>query len=122
MRSGAWSGWALFAACELPPPGKTLDEMSPPDGRHIYAQTKRIGETMVGGYKDRFTPVIVRFAAMFSDWCEYPPLYMFFETWLSDAWNRHVLGGKGESAIPYLHVSDAVAFVVRLLAEHLAGS
>jgi nucleoside-diphosphate-sugar epimerase len=103
------------AACELPPPGKTLDETSPPDGRHIYAQTKRIGETMVGGYKDRFKPVIVRFAAMFSDWCEYPPLYMFFETWLSDAWNRHVLGGKGESAIPYLHVSDAVAFLVRLL-------
>ena len=103
------------AACELPPPGKTLDETSPPDGRHIYAQTKRIGETMVGGYKDRFTPVIVRFAAMFSDHCEYPPLYMFFETWLSDAWNRHVLGGKGESAIPYLHVSDAVTFLVRLL-------
>ncbi|HEY3350479.1 MAG TPA: NAD(P)-dependent oxidoreductase [Thermoanaerobaculia bacterium] len=103
------------AACELPPPGKALDETSPPDGRHIYAQTKRIGETMVGGYKDRFTPVIVRFAAMFSDHCEYPPLYMFFETWLSDAWNRHVLGGRGESAIPYLHVSDAVALLSRLL-------
>ncbi len=103
------------AACELPPPGKTLDETNPPDGRHIYAQTKRIGETMVGGYKDRFTPVIVRFAAMFSDWCEYPPLFMFFETWLSKAWNRHVLGGRGESAIPYLHVSDAVAFLLRLL-------
>ena len=103
------------AACELPPHGRTLDETSPPDGRHIYAQTKRIGETMVGGYKDRFTPVVMRFAAMFSDHCEYPPLYMFFETWLSDAWNRHVLGGKGESAIPYLHVADAVAFLVRLL-------
>ena len=103
------------AACELPPHGRTLDETSPPDGRHIYAQTKRIGETMVGGYKDRFTPVIMRFAAMFSDYCEYPPLYMFLETWLSDAWNRHVLGGKGESAIPYLHVADAVAFLVRLL-------
>ena len=103
------------AACELPPLGKTLDETSPPDGRHIYAQTKRIGETMVGGYKDRFKPVIVRFAAMFSDWCEYPPLYMFFETWLSKAWNRHMLGGKGLSAIPYLHVSDAVAFLTRLL-------
>ncbi len=103
------------AACELPPPGQTLDETSPPDGRHIYAQTKRIGETMVGGYKDRFLPVIARFAAMFSDQCEYPPLYMFLETWLSDAWNRRVLGGRGESAIPYLHVSDAVAFLVRLL-------
>lgn len=103
------------AASELPPRGKTLDETSPPDGRHAYAQTKRIGETMIGGYKDRFTPVIARFAAMFSDHCEYPPLYMFFETWLSDAWNRHILGGKGESAIPYLHVSDAVAFLLRLL-------
>src|SRR5512141_1767056 len=103
------------AACELPPPGRTLDETSPPDGRHIYAQTKRIGETMVGGYKDRFTPVIVRFAAMFSDWCEYPPLYMFLETWLSSGWNRRMLGGRGESAIPYLHVADAIALLTRLL-------
>jgi nucleoside-diphosphate-sugar epimerase len=103
------------AACELPPRGRTLDETSPPDGRHIYAQTKRIGETMVGGYKDRFTPVIVRFAAMFSDWCEYPPLYMFLETWLSSAWNRRMLGGRGESAIPYLHVADGVALLTRLL-------
>jgi nucleoside-diphosphate-sugar epimerase len=103
------------AACELPARGRTLDETSPPDGRHIYAQTKRIGETMVRGYKDRFTPVILRFAAMFSDWCEYPPLYMFLETWLSPAWNRRMLGGKGESAVPYLHVADAVALLARLL-------
>jgi len=103
------------AACELPRPGRALDETSPPDGRHIYAQTKRIGEAMVGGYRDRFTPVVVRFAAMFSDWCEYPPLYMFLETWLSSAWNRHLLGGRGQSAIPYLHISDAVAFLTRLL-------
>jgi nucleoside-diphosphate-sugar epimerase len=103
------------AASAIPPHGEVLDESSPPDGRHIYAQTKRIGETMVGGYKDRFKPVIVRFAAMFSDWCEYPPLYMFLETWLSKAWNRHVLGGKGASAIPYLHISDAVTFLTRLL-------
>lgn len=103
------------AACELPPLGTALDETSPPDGRHIYAQTKRIGEVMVGGYKDRFTPVIVRFAAMFSDWCEYPPLYVFLETWLSAAWNRRMLGGRGASAIPYLHISDAVAFLARVL-------
>ena len=105
------------AACALPPRGKTLDETSPADGRHIYAQTKRLGEAMIRDYADRFTPVVVRFAAMFSDWCEYPPFYMFLETWLSTAWNRRMLGGRGETAVPYLHVSDAAAFLVRLLEQ-----
>jgi len=57
----------------------------------------------------------VRFAALFSDWCEYPPLYFFLETWLSDAWNARVIGGKGVSAVPYLHVRDVVVFMRRLL-------
>ena len=31
---------------------------------------------------------------------------------------RRVLGGRGESAIPYLHVNDAVSFLVRVLRKH----
>ncbi|HEX7527614.1 MAG TPA: hypothetical protein VF425_00775, partial [Thermoanaerobaculia bacterium] len=58
---------------------------------------------------------IVRFAALFSDWCEYPPLFMFLETWLSPAWNRGILGGHGRSAIPYLHVKDVVSLLRRVL-------
>ena len=108
------------AACRLPAPGSALTESSPPDGEHVYARTKRIGEAMVREYADAFPSTIVRFAALFSDWCEYPPLFMFLSTWLSPAWNRNVLGGRGESAIPYLHVKDVVA-ALRLVLEKRPG-
>jgi nucleoside-diphosphate-sugar epimerase len=104
-----------LAACAFPPPGKALTEESPPDGDHIYAATKRTGEGMVREYQQHFPTVIVRMAALFSDWCEYPPLYFFLRTWLSNAWNRNVLGGHGDSAIPYLHVRCAVRFYERIL-------
>jgi nucleoside-diphosphate-sugar epimerase len=103
------------AACSFPERGEALDEASEPDGDHIYARTKALGESMLSEYEDDFPPTIVRFAALFSDWCEYPPLYMFLRTWLSDAWNARVLGGRGNSAIPYLHVSEAVSFLRRVL-------
>lgn len=105
------------AACAFPARGECLDENSEPDGDHIYARTKAIGERMLGEYSQHFPSAIVRFAALFSDWCEYPPLYMFLRTWLSRAWNRRMLGGKGQSAIPYLHVTDAVSFLSRALAR-----
>ncbi|MEW6757105.1 MAG: NAD(P)-dependent oxidoreductase [Acidobacteriota bacterium] len=98
------------AASRLPPPGGVLNEESPPDGEHVYAITKRIGEEMLREYVDTIPSCIVRFGAMFSDWCEYPPLFKFLETWLSRSWNARVLGGRGISSIPYFHVRDAVAF------------
>jgi len=103
------------AACQFPRPGTALDERSVPDGDHIYAKTKALGEQMLGEYSKDFPSVIVRFAALFSDWCEYPPLYMFLRTWLSKAWNSRVLGGKGESAIPYMHVNECTRFIRHLL-------
>ena len=103
------------AACAFPPPGSALDERSEPDGEHIYAETKRIGEKMLPEFHDEFPSTIVRFAALFSDWCEYPPMFMFLQTWLSRAWNRRVLGGKGRSAIPYLHIRDGVSFLRRTM-------
>jgi nucleoside-diphosphate-sugar epimerase len=105
------------AASRLPPPGGVLDESSPPDGEHVYARTKRAGEEMLAEYRAFFRPVIVRFAALYSDWCEYPPLFVFLSKWLSRAWDARVLGGRGESAIPYLHVLDLVRFFERLLAR-----
>jgi len=99
------------AACQFPRPGEAITERTPPEGDHRYAQTKKIGEAMLAEYQDSFRPVIVRFAAMFSDWCEYPPLYHFLGTWLSSGWNSRMLGGRGRSAVPYLHVRDAAVFV-----------
>jgi len=105
------------AACEFPRPGSALDEQSPPDGTHVYARSKRAGEALVRAAQARFPTCIVRFAAMFSDWCEYAPLYVFIETWLSEKWNSHVLGGRGRSAVPYLHVRDAVVFLAKVLEQ-----
>jgi nucleoside-diphosphate-sugar epimerase len=105
------------AACRLPKPGTALNEDSVPDGEHIYAVTKRIGEEMMREYSAFFPTCIVRFAALFSDWCEYPPLYVFLETWLSRLWNAHILGGRGESAIPYLHVRDVTSFLCSVIAQ-----
>ncbi|MGE5247444.1 MAG: NAD-dependent epimerase/dehydratase family protein, partial [Verrucomicrobiota bacterium] len=103
------------AACRFPPPGQAVTEESPPDADHVYARSKRIGEEMVREYLDHFPSCVVRLGALFSDWCEYPPLFMFLSTWLSAEWNRRMLAGRGNSAIPYLHVRDAVAFFERLL-------
>jgi nucleoside-diphosphate-sugar epimerase len=103
------------AACAFPRPGEALTETSPADGDHVYARTKAAGERMLAEYAGDFPSTIVRFAALFSDWCEYPPLFMFLETWLSGAWNARVLGGRGRSAIPYLHVDDLVMFFLALL-------
>ena len=103
------------AACAFPPAGSAIDEASPPSGKHVYAVTKKLGEEMLADYDEAIPSCIVRFAALFSDWCEYPPLYFFLNTWLAKAWNSRVLGGKGLSAIPYLHVRDAAVCLERIL-------
>lgn len=104
-----------IAACDYPPAGQSLNEDSPPDGTHFYARSKAAGERMLAEYDDTIPSCILRFAALFSDWCEYPPLYFFLETWLSRSWNRRLLGGRGRSAIPYLHIRDLVSFIRRTL-------
>jgi nucleoside-diphosphate-sugar epimerase len=105
------------AACAFPRPGEALTERSAPDGDTPYAESKRAGERMLDEYRGSFRPWVVRFAALFSDWCEYEPLFRFMETWLSRLPRGRVLAGHGLSAVPYMHVRDAVAFV-RALIEH----
>ena len=103
-----------LAACDFPSAGRVLVESSPPDGQHVYAESKRAGEAMMRAER-RFPTAIVRFAALYSDWCEYAPLYSLLRTWLSERWNSRILGGRGQSAVPYLHVRDAGVFLERLL-------
>jgi hypothetical protein len=43
---------------------------------------------------------------------------MFLSTWLSEGWNARILGGRGESAIPYIHGREIPVFFRRLF-EHL---
>jgi len=107
-----------LAACDFPPRGQVVDEDSPLDAPHVYGRTKALGEAMLEEYRHEFPSTVVRFAALFSDWCEYPPLYHFLETWTSHRWNAHLLGGRGEGAIPFLHVRDAAIFLANLT-DHL---
>lgn len=107
--------FSSVAACSFPAKGTALTETSPPDGDHIYAWSKRVGEAMVNEYGDTCPTCIVRFGAIYSDWCEYPPLYMFLKTWLGNAWNSRILGGKGESAIPYVHIREIIGFLQKLI-------
>ncbi len=87
-------------------PGLIIDEKSPPDADFNYAISKRKGEEMVKKMSDHFPVAIVRLAAIYSDWCEYGPLYNFLKTWLDKSWKSNVLAGKGEAAVPYLHVKN----------------
>lgn len=100
-----------------------VNEESPPDADFPYAHTKRKGEKMMAEYSEFFPCTILRFAAVYSDWCEYPPLYNFLETWLSKKWDSKILGGKGEASITYIHINDLIKLFLRVIekSEKLPG-
>lgn len=104
-----------LAACEFPPRGKAVDEDSPPDAQFAYARSKRRGEELVRENTEWFPGSIVRLAAVYSDWCEYPPLYVFLNTWLGRKWNSRILGGRGDSAVTYIHVQDLLKVFHRIM-------
>lgn len=104
-----------LAACRFPSPGQAITEDTLPEATNPYARSKRSGESMVKVYSDTIPTCIVRFAALYSDWCEYPPLFNFLSNWLSKGWNSRMIGGKGAFAIPYMHIRCAVSFLSHLL-------
>lgn len=106
------------AACDFPRDGDSrIDEQTPADAQFAYAVSKRIGEEMVKKSSSYFKCCTVRFAAAFSDWCEYGPLYMFLETWLGRSWKSRILGGKGKSAIPYIHINCLVNILLEVIEQ-----
>ena len=107
-----------LAACKFPPSDKVVDELSPPDANYPYALSKRLGEEMIHDFSTHFPCTIIRMAAVFSDWCEYPPLYVLLNTWLSGKWNARVLGGKGLTAIPYIHINDLTNCILKVIEMH----
>ena len=94
-----------------------INENSPADADFPYAVSKRICEEMVKEYASYFPTAIVRLAAIFSDWCEYGPLYMLLTTWLSQRWDSRILAGKGQAAIPYLHVKNLNKLFLAIIAQ-----
>jgi nucleoside-diphosphate-sugar epimerase len=104
------------AACKFPSHGNPLTEESPPDAEFPYARCKKKEETIIVEYSKDFPCSIVRLAAVYSDWCEYPMLYMLLKYWLSE--NKlmsRILIGRGESALPYIHIKDLIKAFLRIM-------
>jgi nucleoside-diphosphate-sugar epimerase len=104
-----------LAACRFPDQGSIINEDSPADANFAYAASKLKGEQLILAESEWFPSAIVRMAAVYSDWCEYPPVYVMLRTWLSDAWNARILGGRGESAVPYIHIQDLLKLFHRII-------
>lgn len=107
----------LFASSQASCSFNTIvSEESPPDANIPYARSKKAGEEMVGDYSRWFPCAIVRIAAVYSDWCEYLPLYYLLNNWLSgNLLNSRIIAGHGQTAIPYIHVHDLVHFFVKVI-------
>ena len=114
-RVGSFVFGSSVAACAFPRPEGPVDERTPPDGDHVYARSKRDGERLVREGAASLPARIARFGAIYSDWCEYPPLYVLLRTWLGSGPRARILAGRGETAIPYIHVRDLLAFFRRVL-------
>lgn len=104
-----------LAACRFPEDGVDITEDTPPDADFPYARSKKAAEELLRDFDAPFARTILRFAAIYSDWCEYPPVYSFLKTWLSPIWNARMLGGKGKSAVPYLHIRDLITLLIRVI-------
>ncbi|MBN2433294.1 MAG: NAD-dependent epimerase/dehydratase family protein [Acidobacteria bacterium] len=92
-----------------------VDEKRVPDADFAYARTKKAGEQLMREYAVHIPCTIVRLAAVFSDWCEYGLLYRFLSNWVSGGLMSRILGGRGESAIPYIHIYDLIRCLMTIL-------
>lgn len=76
-----------------------------------------MGENLVKEYSKYFKCSIVRLAAVFSDWCEYEPLYTFMKVWLSRSWKSRIIAGTGNMAIPYNCIIDILRKLIEKTEE-----
>lgn len=73
----------MHRASEFTPPGQVVDESTPVSAEFPYARSKRQAEEILSKHKKNLQTCIVRLGAVYSDWCEFPPIYSLLETWLS---------------------------------------
>ncbi len=99
-----------LAGCEFTAPDEVITEETPLLADFPYARSKHGAELRIKDFSSKLPCTIIRLAAVFSDWCEYPPLYIFLETWLSKGLLAKFIGGKGKFAIPYIHIKDLIDF------------
>lgn len=97
--------------------GPVLNEKSLPDATFPYARSKWKCEQLLKKYSKKFPCSVVRCAAIFSDWCEYGPLYVLLSMWLSERYDSKILTGKGQAAIPYLHTRNLNALIYTIIRQ-----
>lgn len=107
-----------LAVSEFAGASRTINEETPPDADYPYARSKRQAEELVRSFSTQFPCTIARLAALYSDWCEYAPLYVMLNALLGDGWRSRLVAGKGETALPYLHVQDVNAFWLKTIENH----
>lgn len=98
--------------------GSKVTEKSPLDAAIPYARSKQAAEKLIMEYSQYFPCAIVRLAAIFSDWCEYGPLYFLMRKWLQRGLQSHIIPGKGTTGLPYLHINDLTAFLLRIIEKN----
>ena len=104
-----------IAALEPKDDGSALNEATIASDYFPYAKSKFVGERLFKNASEKIPVVIIRFGGIFTDWCELPPLFSMIKLWLS-AWPLSiVIPGKGESGMPYIHIRDAVKFIIHCL-------
>lgn len=104
-----------IGAMEPPSGGAFLTEDSPLSEYSPYARSKYMGEGMLAEASAQLPCMILRIAGVFSDWCELPPLYGLIRLWSSAYPMGLIVPGRGESAIPYIHLHDLVHLLRKCL-------
>jgi len=92
-----------------------VTENSPLDAAIPYAKSKQAAEERIKEYSQYFPCTIIRLAAIFSDWCEYGPLYFLMRKWLQRGVQSRIIPGQGMTGLPYLHVNDLITFLLRII-------
>ncbi len=93
-----------------------ISEQSPADGQIPYSKSKGEAEKLVKEYASEIPSIIVRPTVIYSDWCEYLPLYCYLMSWSHNKWNHRMIpGSTGVSGFPLLHINDLLSFFQALL-------
>ena len=115
----------LFASSigAMKPPafGSFLTEESPMSEFTPYARSKSLGERLVTEAADQLPCIILRIAGVFSDWCELPPLHSLIKRWTSVFPIGRIIPGRGESGIPYIHITDLVRIFRKCILHYENG-
>jgi len=106
------------AAMEPPSRGHVLNERSHTSEYFPYAKSKSEGEKIIKSVSRKIPSVILRLGGVFSDWCELPPLYSLTRMWSGIGPLSKIIPGRGETGIPYIHISDVIHVINRCIQLH----